>query len=88
MMSSGDIQVTVKLYGLLRDHRPKTAAGAPHHPFTLTLPTKATVTDLADRLGIPDGFVNAAAVNNTAVSPDTSLNDGDQVNLFPPSAGG
>jgi molybdopterin converting factor small subunit len=88
MMSSGDIQVTVKLYGLLRDHRPKTAVGPPHHPFTLTLPTKATVADLAAQLGIPDGFVNAAAVNNTAVAPDTPLHNGDQVNLFPPSAGG
>lgn len=88
MMSNVGIQVTVKLYGLLRDHRPKTAVGAPHHPFTVTLPANATVADLADQLAIPDGFVTAAAVNNTAVSPDTSLHDGDQVNLFPPSAGG
>jgi molybdopterin converting factor small subunit len=52
------------------------------------LPTNATVADLAAQLGIPDGFVNAAAVNNTAVAPDTPLHNGDQVNLFPPSAGG
>jgi molybdopterin converting factor small subunit len=88
MTSKRTIQVEVKLYALLRQYRPETAAGPPHHPFSLTLPTNTTITGLADYLGIPDGFVNAAAVNDTAVSPTTQLNDGDQVSLFPPAAGG
>jgi sulfur carrier protein ThiS len=88
MMSRDPIQIVVKLYGMLRDYRPETAVGPPHHPFTLTIPAHTTVAGLANQLGIPDGLVNAAAVNNTAVSPDTPLNDGDQASLFPPSAGG
>jgi molybdopterin converting factor small subunit len=88
MMSNGPNQIVVKLYGMLRDYRPETAVGAPHHPFALTIPANTTVAGLAAQLGIPDGLVNAAAVNDTAVSPDTPLNNGDQVSLFPPSAGG
>ena len=76
---------------MLRAHRPPTAAGLPHHPFTLTIPAATTLASLLDHLDIPDGFVTAAAVNNTAVSdPLTtiSLHPNDQVSLFPPSAGG
>ncbi|MFO7537041.1 MAG: MoaD/ThiS family protein [Chloroflexota bacterium] len=87
-MSKGSIQIHVKLYALLRQYRPETAVGLPHHPFTLTLPPNTTIAGLAHHLGIPDGFVNAAAVNKTAVSPTTPLNDGDEVSLFPPAAGG
>ncbi len=90
MMSEPTIVVSVKLYGLLRSYRPATAVGAPHHPFALTLPAATTIADLTNQLGIPDGFVNAAAVNETAViTPDGhTLHDGDEVSLFPPTVGG
>jgi molybdopterin converting factor small subunit len=87
-MSKRQIQIEVTLYALLRQYRPQTAAGPPHHPFPLTLPAGTTVAELAHHLGIPEGFVNAAAVNDTAVSPPTPLTDGDKVRLFPPAAGG
>ena len=82
------MQVTVKLYGVLRRHRPPDASGAPHRPFELQLPAGSTVADLNGRLGIADGMVNAAAVNGAAVEPDAQLQEGDQVSLFPPAAGG
>lgn len=91
MMCEPSITISVRLYGMLRTYRPTTAAGLPHNPFSLTVPTETTLARLLDHLDIPDGFVTAAAVNNTAVSdPLTTINlhPNDQVSLFPPSAGG
>lgn len=80
--------VQVKLYGALRRYRPPEADGAPHHPFAISLQPEMSVHDLARQLGIPDGLVNAAAVNGEAVAADCRLQEGDEVNLFPPAAGG
>jgi molybdopterin converting factor small subunit len=82
------MEVEVKLYAALRRYRPATAPGAPHHPFSLSLSDGDTVAALARHLGIPEGMINAAAVNNEAVEPSLALHDGDQVALFPPTAGG
>lgn len=82
------IEVSVKLYGSLRRYRPTTAEGAAHHPFTLTLATGATIHELVQQLSIANGQVNAAAINNEAVSNTAKLQDGDTVHLFPPAAGG
>jgi sulfur-carrier protein len=82
------VEVEVKLYGSIRRYRPPTAAGAPHHPFTIMLPGGATITTLAELLAVPEGLVSAASVNGEAVAPDTPLQPGDEVSLFPPSAGG
>jgi molybdopterin converting factor small subunit len=51
-------------------------------------PAGATVAAVTEQLGIPEGIVNAAAVNGEAVEPDARLQDGDQVSLFPAAAGG
>ena len=80
--------VEVRLYGSLRRYRPVDAGGAPHLPFVAVLPPEATVESLGRALGIPDGLVSAAAVNDEAVESDAGLIDGDRVALFPPSAGG
>ncbi len=82
------ITVSVKLYGVLRRRRPDSAAGAPHQPFTFELPNGAGVDDLTTRLGISRGSVHAIAVNGQAAAAETALHDGDEVRLFPPSAGG
>ena len=82
------MQITVKLYGTLRKYRPSSEPGAPHQPFTLALPEKSTINDLMQTLEIVDGAVNASAVNGDSVENETMLNDGDEVRLFPPSAGG
>ncbi len=82
------MQIEVKLYGILRKYRPADISGAPHHPFTLMAEESATVTDISNQLGIPDGYVNATAVNGETTEATATLNDGDTVSLFPPSAGG
>ena len=73
---------------MLRKYRPAEVAGAPHHPFTLDMTAEADVTTIVKNLNIPDGFVNATAVNGETIDGNVQLNDGDKVSLFPPSAGG
>jgi molybdopterin converting factor small subunit len=82
------MELTIKLYGTLRKYRPNSAAGAPHQPFTISIPDNSTINDLLHALEVVDGAVNAAAVNGDAVENSTLLHDGDTVNLFPPAAGG
>jgi sulfur carrier protein ThiS len=81
------LQVEVKLYGALRDYRPP-GDGAPHHPFSLTLPPATSVTTVLERLSIPEGLVNIISVNGETAVPAHTLHDGDQIRLFPPTAGG
>ena len=46
--------VDVKLYGNLRKYRPKSAGGAPHHPFSVDLASEqTTVAELMATLQIP-----------------------------------
>jgi molybdopterin converting factor small subunit len=82
------VEVEVKLYASLRRYRPETAGEALHHPFFITLPAEATIATLASALGIPDGLITAAALNDVAVEVEAALREGDKVGLFPPSAGG
>jgi len=82
------LQIEVKLYGQLRRYRPQEMPGAKHHPFPYTIHAGTTAVTLAKSLGIPEGLVNATAVNGEAVDPETTLQAGDKVSLFPPSAGG
>ena len=80
--------VEVKLYGVLRRHRPTDQPGAPHHPFTLLCQSGETARSVMMQLGLEEGMVAAAAINNQNASLDTSLQPGDKLAFFPPSAGG
>lgn len=87
------MNVEVKLYGSLRRFRPKISSAVrkgnmPHHPFGFELSEGATVLSLVSRLGIPEGMLTAAAVNGEAVDVTSRLREGDEVGLFPPTAGG
>ena len=82
------MKVEVKLYGMLRANRPTEAEGLPHQPFAMMLPNGATAVQVAAQLGIADGLVTAVAINGKTAELDTGLQEGDQISLFPPSAGG
>ena len=82
------INVSVKLYGMLRRQRPVEVGGSDRRPFMMQLTAGATVTDLLTELDVGEGYVGAVAVNGQAASLDSQLNEGDEVRLFPPSAGG
>ena len=81
--------VEVKLYGTLRKYRPKSAGGAPHHPFVVTLgQDPATVDDLIRSLEIPSGLTAVVSINKNTATLETVLESNAQVSLFPPTAGG
>ncbi|GJM42108.1 MAG: hypothetical protein DHS20C20_23900 [Ardenticatenaceae bacterium] len=82
------VKVDVKLYGMLRANRPADLPGLPHHAFEISLPVGATAVHITNLLGIDDGLVTIVAINNDTAELDTALQDGDQISLFPPSAGG
>lgn len=82
------MKVAVKLYGILRANRPAGAAGAPHHPFDIMLFEGATAVHLIHQLGLDEGLVAGAAINGETAELDSVLQAGDQISLFPPSAGG
>lgn len=80
--------IQVKLYGNLRRYRPKSAGGAPHHPFSVEVADSATVADLITALQIPEGLTAVISVNKIESPLETSLTPNAQVSLFPPTAGG
>jgi molybdopterin converting factor small subunit len=82
------INVRVKLYGTLRRQRPAEVGGSNRQPFTMQAPDGATVALILAELGVGQGYVGAVAVNGEAASVDSPLQDGDDLRLFPPSAGG
>jgi molybdopterin converting factor small subunit len=82
------VKVNVKLYGMLRANRPANAPGMPHHVFEMVILAGATAGHVANKLDIDAGVVTAVAINNETAELDTVLQEGDQVSLFPPSAGG
>ncbi len=77
--------VHVKLYALLRSHHPGPNRSV---PLPVTLPAGSPASALIEALNLPPKLVRHAFVNNQAVSLDYTLNDGDQVGLFPPVVGG
>jgi molybdopterin converting factor small subunit len=79
------MKVYVKLWGLLRDRHPGPNRSV---PLEVELPSGAVVTDLGPALNLPAKLVRNAFVNNQTARPETVLNDGDQVGLFPPVVGG
>lgn len=87
------MQVSVRLYGSLRDEYRVAAGGGGehphHHPFFVSLPADATIASLLAHLQLTEGLVQGVAINGeTAVSHNTPLQPNDSVYLFPPIAGG
>lgn len=79
------MKVYVKLYATLT----KYAGGhIMHEPMEVEVSEGSRLAELYDRLGIPDDEVKSAFVNSTMQPPDYTLQDGDQVGIFPPVGGG
>jgi molybdopterin converting factor subunit 1 len=81
------MQVTVRLFAAHRE-----AAGT--NAYVADLPDGSTVADAFDRVCAEYPAISrtarsvAFALNQTHVSPDARLRDGDEVALLPPVAGG
>ncbi len=69
--------------------RPKLAVkGVCCSNATLEVPEGITVGELAARVGLEKGDVEAAFVNGKITSLDSTLHDGDRVGLVPPGTPG
>jgi molybdopterin converting factor small subunit len=77
--------VRVTLHAILRKFLPPDAI---EHTAVLELPDGATVADAIARLGIPPAHARMLVSDDEYLTPEMSLRDGQQVNIFPPLAGG
>jgi sulfur-carrier protein len=74
------MRITVRLYATLREGR------APEE--SLELPPGTSVSAVIKELKLPESVVTLIFVNGRHASPDTTLDEGDEVALFPPIGGG
>jgi molybdopterin synthase sulfur carrier subunit len=79
------ITVQVKLFATLRQYRPGLGMG---EAFPVELTSGATVSDLIERLSLPDDEIKIVFVNGLFRDRTHSLADGDKVSIFPPVGGG
>lgn len=77
------MKLTVELQASLAQYSPSGKS-----VFQYELPEGASVTALADRLGIPDELSSVAVIGDENVGPSHKLQDGDRVTLIPPLSGG
>lgn len=79
------IQVKVRVYAGLRQYLPHLGLG---ESDLLELPPHSSVGDLLDRIGVPRSEAKSCFVSGRKQELDYRLQEGDEVALFPPIAGG
>jgi molybdopterin converting factor small subunit len=79
------MRVTVRLHATLRKYLP---AGADGNAVSVELSPGATVADAVARLGIPPDHAKMMVSGGEHLERTSVLRDGQEVNLFPPLAGG
>ncbi len=78
------MRITVKLHGTLRKFLPAGATNA----VVLDCADGANVADIVTRLGIPSGHAKIIICSDQQLEPSSVLHEGQEINLFPPLAGG
>lgn len=74
------MRITIRLFANLREgHAPEES---------LELSPGTTVSAMIKELKVPESVVMLIFVNGRHASPETTLNEGDTVALFPPIGGG
>jgi transketolase len=79
-----EIAVTIRLFASLRRFQPKGADG----PIPLRLRAGAAVRDAVAALGIPEASAGIVVCNDVHLELGSPLQDGTEVSIFPPLAGG
>lgn len=79
------MNVTVVVFGMLRDHLPAEAEG---NRARIEVDDGATVMDAATALGVPSGAVFAILVDGEPARRTTILTAGSEVTLMPAFTGG
>lgn len=78
-------EIRVKLFATLARYWPEAGHG---RPFTLPLVAGQDVRSLVAPLGLPAEAVRHVFVNGRRASLEYVLQDGDEIAIFPPLAGG
>ncbi len=78
------MRVPVRLHASLRKYLPPDAAD---DTVVVELEVGSTVAQAIAALGIPADHAKIAIVDGKQVEPDTGLQDGQQLSLYPPLAG-
>jgi molybdopterin converting factor small subunit len=79
------MKVKVRFYATLSRYNPEEKGD---NPFTVELKADSTVSDLLNQLEVPKGEVKQVFIRHKARQLDYQLQDGEQVAVFPPVAGG
>ena len=83
------MQITVRLYATLRKYHPLAADPSSNAGFPLVLEAGTTLRDVVETcLAIPTQTVKMLFVNGAARADSYVLQDGDEMGVFPPVAGG
>lgn len=84
-MTGTVITLRARLYASLRRYQPGVGHG---EAIEVQLPEGSKVADLLDKLGIPENETKQVFVNGRLQLSDYVLQDGEEVGIFPPIAGG
>ena len=83
------MQITVKLFASLAGHLPP---GSSRHQAALEIPEGTTPQDVIERLNVPERMAHLVMIDGVYLSPDDRtarvLQEGEQLAIFPPVAGG
>jgi molybdopterin converting factor small subunit len=79
------MRVTIRLNASLRRYIPEGSEGS---PFSFEVDDGATVAQVMKRLGVPDRQAQMVTVEGEQADADTVLEEGQELSLFPPLAGG
>jgi molybdopterin converting factor small subunit len=79
------MRITAKLHGTLRKYLP---AGSQGNAMVVEVPDEATVADVVECLSIPRDHARMFVSGDEHLEASSALHDGQELNIFPPLAGG
>jgi len=79
------MRITAKLHGTLRKYLPKGSQG---NATVVEAPDGATVAEVVDCLNIPRDHARMFVSGDEHLEASSVLSDGQELNIFPPLAGG
>lgn len=79
------MRVQVKLFATLSVYWPRSKPGM---PFSIEISEGSTISDLMEKLNIPESEVKLSFVNGRLMPHTHKLTGGDDVGIFPPIGGG
>ncbi len=79
------MHITAKLHGTLRKYLP---AGSQGNATVVEVPDGATVAEVVERLSIPRDHARMFVSGDEHLDAASVLHDGQELNIFPPLAGG